>query len=401
MEALGIPDVTTSADGRTVSWDPVAGATYYRIMWYPLKDGVPYESGGPLRETGRIYNTSLTLTDPVPGTYAIRLDAHERCSGATVNRSTLYKRHVIPPLITDSIKIPEIKEGRLASSTAWDYYEFKLGSQTEITISLISTDFDTCLILRNDAGTTYEISEDATEIFGIRSTNSQISLSLNEGRYFAWVLSRSGNGAYVLVTRDIGNNDIESICAWRERDYPALYRGLNYDINQNNWETSLVLVGGKNCTGRCGVKCPGDGTPNCGGAYNRYTRDCLNHDACVGSYGHVHCWREAKECEDDCLYAKRCGGPYHIDPYLGTCDGKTPCYSKIQGAIDAADSGTTIKILRGTYDEALNLSRPVNIVLEGGWGADYKSQTPNTTFIRAPKVILGAVTLRMLTIKPE
>jgi len=98
IQELSVPNVTISADGRTISWDPVNNATYYSIYWYPLKDGLPDESGGPLVQTGRIYDTSFTLSNPIPGTYALRLNAHEICSGAIVNRSTLYKKHTIPDL---------------------------------------------------------------------------------------------------------------------------------------------------------------------------------------------------------------------------------------------------------------------------------------------------------------
>lgn len=96
IEALGIPDVTISVDGRTVSWDPVSRATCYRIMWYPLKNGFPDESGGPLVQTDRIYGTTFTLTNPIPGTYALRVNAREHCSQVIVNRSTIYKKHIIP-----------------------------------------------------------------------------------------------------------------------------------------------------------------------------------------------------------------------------------------------------------------------------------------------------------------
>lgn len=96
INSLTIPNVNISDDGATINWDPVPRASYYRILWYPLKNGLPDESGGPLLETGRLESTSFTLNDPVPGTYAIRLNAHERCSGTTVNRSTLYKKHVVP-----------------------------------------------------------------------------------------------------------------------------------------------------------------------------------------------------------------------------------------------------------------------------------------------------------------
>jgi pimeloyl-ACP methyl ester carboxylesterase len=96
IQKLTISEVTISADGRTISWNSVERATYYSIYWYPIRNGLPYESGGPLIKIDRIDDTSLTLSNPIPGTYALRLNAHEICSHAIVNRSTIYKKHTIP-----------------------------------------------------------------------------------------------------------------------------------------------------------------------------------------------------------------------------------------------------------------------------------------------------------------
>jgi len=35
----------------------------------------------------------------------------------------------------------------------------------------------------------------------------------------------------------------------------------------------------------------------------------------------------------------------------GSCGGNTPCYTTIQAAVNAASTGTTIKILQGNYSE--------------------------------------------------
>ena len=84
----------------------------------------------------------------------------------------------------------------------------------------------------------------------------------------------------------------------------------------------------------------------------------------------------------------------------GSCWGKTPCYTKIQGAIDDANTGSTIKIAEGTYDETFVLSQSKILTLQGGWDSSYETQTSNSTFIKAPKVSQGSLTLQILTVKP-
>jgi len=70
----------------------------------------------------------------------------------------------------------------------------------------------------------------------------------------------------------------------------------------------------------------------------------------------------------------------------GTCGGNTPCYTTIQGATDAADSGSIIKIAEGTYDEDLILETSNNLTLQGGWDSTFTTQSSNTT-IRGSFVI--------------
>jgi len=63
----------------------------------------------------------------------------------------------------------------------------------------------------------------------------------------------------------------------------------------------------------------------------------------------------------------------------GSCGGKTPCYSTIQAAIDAASSGDFIKIAQGTYDEDLSLNTSKNLTLQGGWNASFTSRSSTST----------------------
>ena len=63
----------------------------------------------------------------------------------------------------------------------------------------------------------------------------------------------------------------------------------------------------------------------------------------------------------------------------GTCNGETPCYSTIQGAIDAAGTAATIFIAAGTYEEDVNLNASKNITLKGGYDSTFTTQSSNTT----------------------
>jgi len=58
-----------------------------------------------------------------------------------------------------------------------------------------------------------------------------------------------------------------------------------------------------------------------------------------------------------------------------SCGGNTPCYSTIQEAIDATNSGGTIKIARESYDEDLILGLSGNLILEGGWNASFTARS--------------------------
>ena len=83
------------------------------------------------------------------------------------------------------------------------------------------------------------------------------------------------------------------------------------------------------------------------------------------------------------------------------CGGNSPCYSTMQDAINAAATGTSIKIAQGTYIESITLNESKSLTLQGGWDAEFTTQTPNKTIItQAPKAPQGSLTLQMLSIKP-
>ena len=84
----------------------------------------------------------------------------------------------------------------------------------------------------------------------------------------------------------------------------------------------------------------------------------------------------------------------------GDCEGKTPCHTSIQTAIDVASTGAAIWITQGIYAESITLNESKLLTLKGGWNSAFSSQTPNTTFIKAPKAPQGSLTLQMVTIRP-
>ena len=84
----------------------------------------------------------------------------------------------------------------------------------------------------------------------------------------------------------------------------------------------------------------------------------------------------------------------------GDCGGKTPCYNSIQNAVNAASTGSLIRISGGTYTESITLNAPKVLILQGGWDATFSAQTSATRLTLAPKAPQGSLTLQMLTIRP-
>ena len=83
-----------------------------------------------------------------------------------------------------------------------------------------------------------------------------------------------------------------------------------------------------------------------------------------------------------------------------TCGDKTPCYATVQEAVNNAETGAVIRIAKGIYTESITLNESKSLTLQGGWNSLYDEQTSNTTFIKAPKALLGSLTLQMVNIKP-
>jgi len=83
-----------------------------------------------------------------------------------------------------------------------------------------------------------------------------------------------------------------------------------------------------------------------------------------------------------------------------TCGGKTPYFTSIPAAIDAATTGAVIRIAQGTYTESIDLTTSKSLTLQEGRNSTFSTQTSNTTFIKAPKAIQGSITLQVITVRP-
>jgi len=68
----------------------------------------------------------------------------------------------------------------------------------------------------------------------------------------------------------------------------------------------------------------------------------------------------------------------YVDP-SGSCGGNTPCYTTIQAAVNAASTGTSIKILQGNYSENVVLNSSKRVTLSGGWNSSYTSQSSSSS----------------------
>ena len=84
----------------------------------------------------------------------------------------------------------------------------------------------------------------------------------------------------------------------------------------------------------------------------------------------------------------------------GTCGRRNPCCTSIQAAIDAASTGTAIKITGGTYTEPFTLNEPKRLTLSGRWNNEFTEQTASTTKIKAPTTTQGSLILQNMNIIP-
>jgi len=94
------------------------------------------------------------------------------------------------------------------------------------------------------------------------------------------------------------------------------------------------------------------------------------------------------------------GPASYVNKDDATCGGKSPCYTSIQAAIDAASTDSDIRIAQGIYNGAIDLTTSKSLTLQGGWNSSFTTQTPNTTFIKAPKATQGSITVQEVVVGP-
>lgn len=116
---------------------------------------------------------------------------------------------------------------------------------------------------------------------------------------------------------------------------------------------------------------------------------------------------------DDVFAVGRSGTIFHYGPVTapavfvssnGDCGTKSPCYSTIQDAIDAASSGADILVKQGTYSESVSLGSDKLLRIKGCYNSTYAQQTANTTFIQANgstniKASKGRLKFEMIKVK--
>ncbi len=82
----------------------------------------------------------------------------------------------------------------------------------------------------------------------------------------------------------------------------------------------------------------------------------------------------------------------------GTCGGNSPCYSRIQDALDSEYDLATIKAEEGTYDEGLIFDKSKQTVLEGGWDSTFSIQSSKTT-IKSITFNGGALEIKQIVLQ--
>lgn len=82
-----------------------------------------------------------------------------------------------------------------------------------------------------------------------------------------------------------------------------------------------------------------------------------------------------------------------------SCGGSAPCYTSIQSAINVAQSGSVIRVSKGSYNENPAASNKT-FTIQGGWNSSFSSQTANSTFIKSPSVFNGSLKFQMISFVP-
>jgi hypothetical protein len=88
----------------------------------------------------------------------------------------------------------------------------------------------------------------------------------------------------------------------------------------------------------------------------------------------------------------------YVNRYDDTCDGKIPCYTTIQEALNNAFTGDLIMITEGTYTESLSLNELKLVTLSGGWDPSFTTQSSDT-IIDSLRINDGCITVDNIVIQ--
>ncbi|MFO7600130.1 MAG: InlB B-repeat-containing protein, partial [Candidatus Desulfacyla sp.] len=101
------------------------------------------------------------------------------------------------------------------------------------------------------------------------------------------------------------------------------------------------------------------------------------------------------------LYAQWSFGSTHYVCSDGECGGKTQCHRTVREAVEAAGTGTLIKIAAEEHDGNFSLSVDKALTLQGGWDKTFNNPNGGTTTLHgAPKAPQGSLTFQNLRIVP-
>jgi hypothetical protein len=83
----------------------------------------------------------------------------------------------------------------------------------------------------------------------------------------------------------------------------------------------------------------------------------------------------------------------------GLCNGHIPCWPNIQNGIDLASGPSIIHITQKTYNENIILDFDHEILLEGGWDANFTSCSSYTTIHGSITITNGTIIIENIILK--
>jgi uncharacterized repeat protein (TIGR02543 family) len=101
------------------------------------------------------------------------------------------------------------------------------------------------------------------------------------------------------------------------------------------------------------------------------------------------------------LYAQWNSGSTQYVCSDGICGNNTPCQKNLHEAVEAAATGTLIKIAAEEHDGGFSLDADKDLILQGGWDKTFNNPNGGTTTLhRAPKAPQGSLIFQNLKIVP-